>query len=89
MSAALAHALTEALWLALLLSAPPLVAVLATGVVMSLVQTATRVEERSVSTVPKLVAALVALALAGPWIGAELVRFLRAVLAALPAVGRS
>ena len=64
------------------------VADLLSGLASSLVQAAMRVEERSLSTVPKLLAALAALAVAGPWIGAELVRFTHAVLAALPSVGR-
>lgn len=86
---ATAYALREALLLVLALAAPPLVAVLAVGVATGVLQTVTQVRERSVSTVPRIVAALVALALAGPWIGARLVAFVRAVLEAVPALGRS
>jgi flagellar biosynthesis protein FliQ len=39
--------------------------------------------------VPKLIAALIALAVAGPWIGGQVVRFMRAVLEAVPGLGRS
>ena len=88
MSEALVRVLQEALALALLLAAPPLVAVALTGVVMGLVQSATRVEDRSLATAPKLLVALLALAAAGPWIGAELLRFTAVVLAAVPAAGR-
>jgi len=49
----------------------------------------TQVRERSLSTVPRIVAALLALALAGPWIAMRLEAFLRAVLEAVPALGRS
>ncbi len=84
----LAHALREALYLAILLAGPPLGAAAAVGLVMALVQASFRIEERTLSTVPRIVAALLALALAGPWIGAELGRFTAAVLAAVPSLGR-
>ena len=86
---ATAHALREALLLLLVLATPPLVAVVAVGVASGILQTVTQVRERSLSTVPRIVAALVALALAGPWIGARLVAFFHAVLEAVPALGRS
>ena len=89
MSDALVRVLQESLYLALLLAAPPLAAVFGTGLVMGLLQSATRVEDRTLSSVPKLVAAFVALGLAGPWIGAELVRFTTALLEAVPTVGRT
>jgi flagellar biosynthesis protein FliQ len=86
---ALAQALREALYLVLVLTAPPLVAVLAVGLLSGILQTVTQVRERSLSTVPRLVAALIALGLAGPWIGARLLAFMRAVLEAVPALGHS
>lgn len=86
---ATAHALREALLLVLVLAAPPLVAIFAVGVASGVLQTVTQVRERALSVVPRIVAALVALALAGPWIAARLAAFLRAVLEAVPALGRS
>lgn len=88
MGDAVLNALREALYLTLLCAAPPLAAATATGLVMSLAQASMRVEERTLQTVPRLVAALLALAVAGPWIGAELTRFTASVLAALPAFAR-
>ncbi len=85
----LAHALREGLYLVILLAAPPLLAAAGAGLVMALLQAAFRVEERAISTAPRIVAALLALAAAGPWIGTELSRFTAAVLAALPAAGRT
>ena len=84
-----AHALREALYLVLLLSAPPLAAATAAGLLMALGQSAFRIEERTLSSVPRIIAGLLGLAMAGPWIGAELARFTAAVLAALPAIGRT
>ena len=86
---ATAHALREALLLVLVLAAPPLVAVFGVGLASGVLQAVTQVRERSLSTVPRIVAALVALALAGPWIAMRLEAFLRAVLEAVPALGRS
>jgi len=88
MTSAVEHALREALVLVLLCAAPPVLAALAAGVLMGLVQTATQIRESTLSTVPKLVAALVALALAGPFIGGQLAQFMRAVLEAVPGLGR-
>ena len=86
---AIVHALREAFYLVLLLAAPPLIAMLAVGVATALLQSLTQVRDRSLSTVPRIVAALLALALAGPWIGGRLLSFLRAVLEAVPTLGRS
>lgn len=89
MTSALTHALREGLYLVLLMAAPPVIAVLLAGLLSAVLQTVTQVRERSLSTVPKVAAALVALALAGPWIGSQAVSFARAVLAAIPQAGKT
>ena len=89
MTSALLHALREGLYLVLLLSAPPLLAVLGVGVASAFLQNATQVRERSLSSVPKIIAALTALAVAGPWIGTQVLAFARAVLEAVPTIGRT
>ncbi len=70
----------EALLLVLLLSAPPLLAALAVGLVSGVLQAATQVQEQSLATVPRLAAVLIALAGTGPWIGARMVRFAAACI---------
>jgi flagellar biosynthetic protein FliQ len=82
-------ALREGLWLVLLLSAPPVLAVLVVGLVSAILQTVTQVKDRALSSVPKVVAALVSLMVAGPWIGAQALAFFRAVLQAVPALGKT
>ena len=89
MSPQIVHALREGLWLVLLLAAPPLGAALVAGLASAALQAATQVEERTLSVVPRLLAALVALALCGPWIDDRLVRFTSAVLEAVPGAGRA
>ncbi len=75
MDPALLHVAREALVVALLVSAPPLASALAVGAVTGVLQAATQVQEPSIGVVPRLVAVLVALALAAPWIGARVARF--------------
>ncbi len=65
----------EALLLALLVSAPPLGAALLVGLVVGTLQAATQIQEPGVAVVPRLCAVIGALAIAGPWIGARVVRF--------------
>jgi flagellar biosynthesis protein FliQ len=65
----------EALLLVLLVSAPPLLAALLVGVLVGTLQAATQIQESSVAVVPRVTAALLALAVAAPWIAARLCRF--------------
>jgi flagellar biosynthetic protein FliQ len=77
----------QALVLMVLASLPPVLASLAVGVVMGLLQAATQLQEPTLSVVPRLCAAVLALAMAFPWIGTQLVRFTTALLHAVSAVG--
>ena len=76
----------EGLYLAVLVSAPPVLAALAVGLVVSLLQATTQIQEQTLTFAPKLLAVLLALAVAAPWIGAQLTRFAGAVLDAVPRV---
>lgn len=78
----------QALMMLLLVAAPVLLTVLAIGLVVSVFQAATQLNEATLSFVPKIVGAVAALAVAGPWMLATLVEFLRETLMAIPgAVG--
>ena len=76
----------EALYLAVLLAAPMLLAGLVASLVVGLLQAATQVQEPTVAFAPRLAAVLLALAVAAPAIGREAVRFFQAILAALPGI---
>lgn len=65
----------EALLLVLTVSAPPVLAALAVGLATGILQAATQVQEPSVAVAPRLAAVLVALGVAGPWMGTRIVRF--------------
>ena len=78
----------QGLWMLLLVAAPVLVVVLVVGLVVSVFQAATQINEATLSFVPKIVAAVVVLAIAGPWMMTTLVEYLQRVLQAIPqAVG--
>lgn len=79
----------EALFLMLIASLPPLLASLAVGFLVSLFQAATQLQEATLSVVPKLAAAALALIVAGPAIGAQLSRFAAQVLQAVAHVSSS
>lgn len=81
MTSTLLHLSREALVLALLVSAPPLLAALAAGLVTGLLQAVTQVQDAALGAVPRIAAVLAALALAGPWMGGRLARFAAEVLA--------
>jgi flagellar biosynthesis protein FliQ len=76
----------EAVLLVLLVSAPPLLAALAAGLITGVLQAATQVQDPAVGVVPRLAAVFVALGVAGPWIGARLTRFAAQCLDLLPRV---
>ena len=78
----------DGLWVLLMVSAPVLLTVLAVGLVVSIFQAATQINEATLSFVPKVVAAVAVLAVAGPWMLSTLVEYLAATLQAIPsAVG--
>ena len=77
----------EGLLLVLVLSAPPLLASLAIGIVAGIVQAATQVHDQALAFVPKLVVVMLVLIATGPLLGAQLLRFTHALLIAFPGVG--
>ena len=81
MTTTLLHLSREALLLALLVSAPPLLAALLTGLVTGLLQAVTQVQDQALGAVPRIAAVLAALAVLGPWMGGRLAGFAREVLA--------
>jgi flagellar biosynthesis protein FliQ len=74
----------QGLYLLLLVSAPLLGAVLVVGLVVSVFQAATQINEATLSFVPKIVAAVAVLAVAGPWMMTTLVEYLQRTLQSIP-----
>ena len=74
----------QALEVTLLVSAPLLLAALITGLVVSVFQAATQINEMTLSFIPKLLAIFAALVLAGPWMLSVIVDFTRRLFSAIP-----
>ncbi|MBQ0929746.1 flagellar biosynthesis protein FliQ [Ideonella sp. 4Y16] len=70
----------QGLMILLMVSAPMLAAVLLVGVLVSIFQAATQINEATLSFVPKLIAAVAVMAVAGPWMMTTLVDYLRSML---------
>ena len=78
----------QGLYLLLMVSAPILLVILVVGLVVSIFQAATQINEATLSFVPKIIAAVATLAVMGPWMLSKLVDYLRNTLLAIPgAVG--
>jgi flagellar biosynthetic protein FliQ len=65
----------QALYLALILTGPPVLVAMLVGLVISLIQATTQVQEQTLTFVPKLVAITVTIAVTGPWIMGQLIQF--------------
>lgn len=57
----------QALEITFMIAAPILLAALVTGLIISIFQAATQINEMTLSFIPKLLAMFITLALAGPW----------------------
>jgi flagellar biosynthesis protein FliQ len=80
------QALREGLLLVLLVSAPPLLASLIVGFVVSLLQAVTQIQDQSLTFVPKLAAVMLVLVAMGPMLGEQVVRFSRALWLAMETI---
>lgn len=74
----------RALEMTALLSAPLLLSALIVGVLISLFQAATQINEMTLSFVPKLLVLVVVLLLAGPWMLELLIDFTRNLIKDIP-----
>jgi flagellar biosynthetic protein FliQ len=74
----------NAFLMALTTAAPVLVAGMAVGLVLSLVQAVTQLQEQTLTFVPKIVAMVVAAAYFIPWIATRMVNYTELMLGTLP-----
>ena len=85
MSGALAVDLVRhAVMLSLLVAAPMLATALIVGVVVSLIQAVTQLQEQTLTFIPKLVMIALVFVLTLPWAMTRLVEYLAGVLRSLP-----
>lgn len=74
----------QALYLALILTGPPVLVAMLVGLIVSLVQATTQIQEQTLTFVPKLVAITITIAFTGPWIMGQLIQFTAQLFEHLP-----
>lgn len=74
----------QAMLVALKMAAPLLLVVLAVGLIISIFQAATQVNEMTLAFVPKLLAAGAALVLLGPWLITTMVDYIQTLIGMIP-----
>jgi len=74
----------QALELTLLISAPMLLAALVTGLLVSIFQAATQINEMTLSFIPKLIVMFLMMVLAGPWMLTLMVDYMRQLFTGIP-----
>ena len=74
----------QALFVTALVAAPLLLTALIVGLVVSIFQAATQINEMTLSFIPKLVAMFAVLVFAGPWMLATLVDYVQRLFASIP-----
>ena len=74
----------QALFLSLILTGPPVMAAMLVGLVISILQATTQIQEQTLTFVPKLFTVVAVLAIAGPWMLAQMVAFTSSILDSIP-----
>jgi flagellar biosynthetic protein FliQ len=74
----------QALSVMLLLAAPMLLTSLVVGLIVSVLQAATQINEMTLTFIPKLMATLAALIVAGPWMITFFVDYVRRLFESIP-----
>ena len=78
----------QALWLVLILSAPMLLLGLLVGVVISILQSVTQIQEMTLTFVPKIIVTVAAMVFFGPWMLRVLVSYCVQLYRYLPEMAR-
>jgi len=68
-------------------SSPMLIVALIIGLVVSIFQAATQINEATLSFIPKLIGIFIALVIAGPWMLTVMIDFMREVFTNFPLTG--
>lgn len=76
----------NAVEITLMISAPLFIAALVTGLIVSIFQAATQINEATLSFVPKLIAIFITLIVAGPWMLTTMTDYMRRLYESIPAI---
>ncbi len=79
--------LGKMLWIAILLTAPPLITAVVVGLIIGLVQAVTSIQEQTLSFVPKILAMAAVFIFAGGWMARTLINFTTELITKLPYYG--
>jgi flagellar biosynthetic protein FliQ len=74
----------QAIEMTLILSGPLLLAALVIGLVVSIFQAATQINEQTLSFIPKLLGTFIVLILAGPWMLQMMIDYIRRLFESIP-----
>ncbi len=77
---------TRAIWISLQVSAPVLIAALVSGVLISIFQAATQIQEQTLAFVPKVLVITAAMIVCGPWILHLMMDFTTELWGSIPGV---
>ena len=75
----------ELLWIAVLVSAPILGLTMLVGLLISIFQVVTQIQEMSLTFIPKIVTVVVTLVIFGPWMLRNILQFSVALISNIPA----
>jgi flagellar biosynthetic protein FliQ len=74
----------QAIHVSLLLGAPLLIVALVVGLIISIFQAATQINEATLSFIPKLLAVFAVLVIAGPWMLGQMLDYMRVLFSSIP-----
>jgi len=74
----------HAMEVTIMIAAPLLLVALVIGLLVSIFQAATQINEATLSFIPKLIGIFVALVVAGPWMLTVLMDYMRQILTGIP-----
>jgi type III secretion protein S len=81
------HEASTAIVLVLFLSLPPILVATVVGVLVSLFQALTQIQEQTLGFAVKLIAVIVTIFATGPWLGAQIQQYTIRLFDAVPTIG--
>jgi flagellar biosynthetic protein FliQ len=75
---------SQAIQVSMLLGAPLLLVALVIGLIISIFQAATQINEATLSFIPKLLAVAATLVIAGPWMLGQMLDYIRTLFSSIP-----
>ena len=80
------HLCGQTLYLIMILSAPMLISALVVGLIISIIQATTQIQEQTLSFVPKILATFISVMIAGTWISSTIARFTIEIINTIPKI---